>query len=369
MRLIWVNGDYTVDGEKKMKIINKRISDLIPYDYNPRRNADAVEYVANSIKEFGFKQPIIIDRNNVIIAGHTRRLAAIKLGLQAVPCIVADDLSDEQAKALRLADNRVAERARWDEELLERELAGIFDIDMSLFDFPEDVQKEFDDIKPEEEEAEDDGGYYGDEREKTANAYNLHEYDRKKATGYFNMPILQPCNYVPQDIISFNYMLTAKDKNVGVHFYVDDYQFERIWTSPQKYIEKLKEFDCAFTPDFSLYTEMPTAMKIWNTYRSRLIGQMCQDEGLNVIPTVSWCEEKSFDYCFDGLPENSVFSISTIGVKRDDYAFGLWKAGVDEMIQRLHPSTLLIYGGKLEYDYGNIETVYFENKAFKRSED
>lgn len=267
-------------------------------------------------------------------------------------------LSEEQVKALRLADNRVAEKAKWDDDLLEKELKGIFDIDMRLFDFNMNF--------PDEEPGDEDTRYYGDERERTADAYNLHDYDESTVAGYYNIPILEPCGFVPEDIISFNYMLSTKNKNVGIHFYIDDYQFERVWTQPQIYIEKMVAFDCVFTPDFSLYTEMPTAMKIWNVYRSRLIGQMCQRAGMKVIPTVSWCEEKSFDYCFDGLPEHSTLSISTIGVKQDDYAFGLWKSGVDEMIRRLNPKTLLIYGGKLEYDYGNIKTVYYENKAFKR---
>lgn len=341
-----------------MEIIYKQLTDLVPYQNNPRKNEEAVSFVANSISEFGFKNPIIIDRNNVIIAGHTRRLAALKLGLQTVPCIVAEDLSEEQAKALRLADNRVAEKAKWDADLLEEELKGIFDIDMGQFDF----DMNFSDGTPEDE----DTGYYGDERERTADAYNMHDYDEDATYGYYEMPALEPCDFIPEDIIGFNYMLSAKNKNVGIHFYIDDYQFERIWTQPQMYIEKMAAFDCVFTPDFSLYTEMPTAMKIWNIYRSRLIGQMCQRVGMKVIPTVSWCEEKSFDYCFDGLPEHSALSISTIGVKQDEYAYGLWKTGVDEMIRRLHPKTLLIYGGKLEYDYGDIKTVYYENKAFKR---
>lgn len=341
-----------------MEIEYKKLTDLVPYQNNPRKNEEAVSFVANSISEFGFKNPIIIDRHNVIIAGHTRRLAALKLGLQIVPCIVTEDLSEEQVKALRLADNRVAEKAKWDDELLVEELKGIFDIDMGQFDF----NMNFPDGMPESEDV----GYYGDERERTADAYNMHDYDKNAAAGYYEMPVLESCDFVPKDIISFNYMLSAKNKNVGIHFYIDDYQFERIWTQPQMYIEKMADFDCVFTPDFSLYTEMPTAMKIWNIYRSRLIGQMCQRNGINVIPTVSWCEEKSFDYCFDGLPVHSTLSISTIGVKQDECAFGLWKAGVAEMIRRLQPKTLLIYGGKLEYDYGDIKTVYYDNKAFKR---
>lgn len=133
-----------------MNIINISISDLKPYESNPRRNDEAVQYVANSIEEFGFKVPIVVDKDNIIIAGHTRLKAAEQLGLKEVPCIVADDLNDEQIKAFRLADNRTAEIADWDLELLSDELDDIIDFDMSDFGFV------FDEIEEELEAIEDD---------------------------------------------------------------------------------------------------------------------------------------------------------------------------------------------------------------------
>lgn len=117
-----------------MEIIYKPVSDLIPYENNPRKNDDAVDYVANSIKEFGFKVPIIVSSDNVIVTGHTRLKAAIKLGLTEVPVIVADDLTEEQINAFRLADNKVAEVAEWDDARLLLELDGL-DFDMSAFGF------------------------------------------------------------------------------------------------------------------------------------------------------------------------------------------------------------------------------------------
>lgn len=117
-----------------MQIVNKKVEELKPYVNNPRFNDDAVEYVANSIKEFGFKVPIIVDKNNEIVAGHTRYKAALALGLDEVPTIVADDLNEEQIKAFRLADNKVGEMASWDYILLDEELADL-DIDMSDYGF------------------------------------------------------------------------------------------------------------------------------------------------------------------------------------------------------------------------------------------
>lgn len=123
--------------EKEMQIIYKRIEELIDYENNPRHNEAAIGKVAESIDKFGFKQPIVIDKNNVIIVGHTRKKAAERLGKQTVPCIVADDLDDAQAKAYRLADNKTSEFAEWDFDKLNEELAELRDIDfdMSAFGF------------------------------------------------------------------------------------------------------------------------------------------------------------------------------------------------------------------------------------------
>jgi len=113
-----------------VEIINKKIEDLKPYENNPRFNDDAVEYVAKSIKEFGFKVPMIIDKDNVIVAGHTRYKAAMELGLKEVPCIVADDLTPEQVKAFRLADNKVSDYSIWNNVALLEELDALKDLDI-----------------------------------------------------------------------------------------------------------------------------------------------------------------------------------------------------------------------------------------------
>lgn len=118
-----------------MKVIEKKLTDLQPYENNPRYNDDAVEFVAASIDEFGFKVPIVIDKNGVIVAGHTRYKAAEKLGLAKVPCIVADDLTPEQIKAYRLADNKVSELATWDDDKLNIEMQELETFDMQTFGF------------------------------------------------------------------------------------------------------------------------------------------------------------------------------------------------------------------------------------------
>lgn len=133
---------------KELAIESIYIDDVIPYENNPRNNDAAVEYVAESIRQFGFKNPIIIDSNNVIVAGHTRHKAAKLLGIERVPCIRADDLTEDQIKAFRLADNKVAEVATWDFDKLNIELGELsdFDIDMSAFGFLQHEDIDWDNI-------------------------------------------------------------------------------------------------------------------------------------------------------------------------------------------------------------------------------
>lgn len=118
-----------------MEMIMKKIEVLHPYENNPRKNEGAIDAVANSIKEFGFKVPIVIDKKDTIVTGHTRYLAAQKLGLEEVPCILADDLTPKQIRAFRLADNKTSELAGWDFTKLDEELALIDDLDMTDFGF------------------------------------------------------------------------------------------------------------------------------------------------------------------------------------------------------------------------------------------
>lgn len=123
-----------------MEVQNLKIDEIKPYENNPRNNDAAVEAVANSIKEFGWQQPIVVDKDMVIIAGHTRYLAAKKLGCDTVPVVVASNLNDEQVRAYRLADNKTGELADWNTKLLDDELQSILDIDMTDFGFDENIE-------------------------------------------------------------------------------------------------------------------------------------------------------------------------------------------------------------------------------------
>lgn len=320
------------------------VGDLKPYAQNPRKNDEAVAAVAESIRQFGFKVPIIIDEKGEIIAGHTRLRAATRIGLEKVPVIVADDLTPEQIRAFRLADNKVAELSTWDDELLQLEISEIPGIDMEAFGFNLDALTAADDDFWDEPKE--------NERQRTNDAYNLGDFDDSRADGFWQMPRIPRCDYVPADLIGFNYVLSTEPKDdTAVHFYIDDYQFERVWNMPHEYIDKIARWGAALSPDFSLYMDMPRAMKLWNVYRSRLIGQMMSDAGALVIPTLSWAEPETFEFAFDGIEPGGVVSVSTVGVKRHTDSMEIWRAGMDAAIEKLSPSCVLEYGGDIGYEY------------------
>ena len=332
-----------------MNIVMKNIKELQPYKYNPRKNDAAVDAVAASIREFGFKVPVIIDSSTIVVTGHTRLKAAEKLGIREIPCIIADDLTPEQIRAFRLADNKVSEIAKWDFEILPEELAMISDIDMSEFGF---------EIPDDAEDVED--GYYGDERERTYDQVNLNDFDVSRCDGFYQMPLLKAEKHIPEDLISFNYVLNTDAFEKGVHFFIDDYQFERIWRDPHKYMQRLARFDCCLTPDFSLYMDMPIAMQVWNVYRSRLIGQIMQDYGMKVIPTLSWSVPDSYQFCFDGIEAGGTVAASTVGVMRSREAQEVWKHGMTEALKRLRPSCVVVYGTRIDFNFGHTAVKYIE---------
>lgn len=291
-----------------------------------------------------------VDENNMIIEGHGRYEALKQLGIKKIPCIELKNMTEEQKKAYILVHNKLNMDTGFDTELLNNELLDINTIDMTKFD----LNIKLDDLFKE------------NERHRTNDTYNLGIMDNENVSDFWQMPIIKNDNFIPSKLIGFNYAKTSKEKNVGIHFYLDDYQFERLWNNPEEYIDILKQYECILSPDFSLYMDMPMPMKIWNIYRSRLIGQYYQSQGIKVIPTLSWAEEETFEFCFEGIPKGSIVSISTIGVKKNKEALKIWKAGVDELIRRIEPSTILIYGGKLDYDYGNIKVIYYENQVTER---
>lgn len=335
-----------------MEIITKKIKDIKPYEKNPRKNDDAVDLVANSIREFGFKVPIVIDKDNVIVTGHTRFKASKKLGLKEVPCIIADDLTEEQIQAFRLADNKVAERADWDFELLDMELGDI-SIDMEQFGF--EFLDEFE---------------HGKNKSATQDRLlgienlDIENFGTKDSSnvvmGYYDIPMIEPVYELPpiNEWIGFNYVL-SDDNPAGkaVHFFLDDYQFERIWKDPYKYIDKLKQYVCVASPDFSPYGDMPMALQIYNHYRKHWVARVLQENGITVIPTIrASADERSFDWYLDGEPHESIVMISSMWATEESVK-EIFKKEYDTMFDTLNPKKVFLYGNKINDLRGDIEYI------------
>ena len=322
-----------------------------PYERNARKNEKAIPVVAESIKEFGFKGQIVLRSREdpTIVNGHTRVAACKLLGWTDFPdeyIAFAEDLTDDQVKALRLADNKTAQIATWNKGLLKSEVRALkkSDIDMSKFNF--DYKSE---VLP-----------YGNERMKTVEGYNLDICNVNDCAGEYGMPVLEPCNETPNKLLPFNYAKSATDTDCWLHFFVDDYQFERLWNSPRKYLDLVGRFNGVLSPDFSLYMDMPLPMQQWNEYRRRALSRYWQGAGISVIPTLSWSTPDTYGFCFSGIPRHSTVAVSTVGVMRDESALEVWRDGMSRALDTIEPDRVVAYGGKIEgFDFG-CEVVTFK---------
>jgi hypothetical protein len=157
------------------------------------------------------------------------------------------------------------------------------------------------------------------------------------------------------ECIGFNYALREKKpEEKAVHFFLDDYLFERIWRSPDRYIPVLGKFKYVFSPDFSPYCDFPKAIQIYNHYRKHWMGAYMQEHGIDVIPTVTWSNPSSYDFCFDGEPIKSVVAVSSVGCLTWDNGKRMFLNGYEEMMKRLEPSAILFYGTVPKECEGNI---------------
>lgn len=152
---------------------------------------------------------------------------------------------------------------------------------------------------------------------------------------------------IPTWLVPYRQRIRANEPldDGGVHFFLDDYRFETVWSRPFKALEALAPYEMVLTPDFSLYRDWPLLLQLWNTYRNRWCGRFWQEQGYSVIPTVSWSTVDSYDFCFLGVPRRSVVALSAVGVNRDDpLEYQLFMGGFVEMVQRLEPVVVLSYG-------------------------
>lgn len=178
----------------------------------------------------------------------------------------------------------------------------------------------------------------------------------------YGIPQLKAVQCKVDNWIGFNYMRTCEEPEIhGIHFFVDDYQFNRVWAQPDTYTERLKQFQAVCAPDFSTYTDFPKALQIYNHYRKHWLGKYWQTQGVMVIPTISWSDYDSYEWCFDGEPLHSMVAVSSVGTQANNKSKEYFLSGYKEMMRRLKPTAVIMYGTVPEECTGNIIPV----KAFQ----
>ena len=191
---------------------------------------------------------------------------------------------------------------------------------------------------------------------------------RFPCVGQYNIPVISPEPFVDVEWVSYNCARTSTNRAAkGVHFFIDDYQFERVWRDFKREGKLLREFGACMTPEFSMYTDFPKAMQIYNHYRRHFIGAYLQHEGVKVIPSLCWSDEKSLDWCFDGEPVGSCVAISSVGTQRHLESRRLFKYGYDAMCERLKPETIIFYGEVPKECRGNIVRIRAFQEKFRKA--
>lgn len=187
--------------------------------------------------------------------------------------------------------------------------------------------------------------------------------------GCFELPCIRTSSELPKRIIPFSKAMLRKtvDYNQWVAFYEHDQYFERFWKNPKQYLPKLSRFRGVISPDFSLYRNMPLAMQLWSTYKSRALGSWLNYNNVQVIPNVRWGDERTFDFCFDGIEGNKTVAVGTHGCikQRDDKFY--FKEGLAELVKRLSPEVIVVYGAApddifSEYISSGILVIQFDSE-------
>ena len=198
------------------------------------------------------------------------------------------------------------------------------------------------------------------------NGHNL-ELGSFERSGEYGIPVLQPV-HLSQRLkwIRFNHALREPHREkYGVHFFIDDYLFQRAWHDPPRYALFLRQFPAVMTPDFSMFSDYPKAVQVYNHWRKHQLGAYWQRVGMTVIPSISWADKASYAWCFDGEPLGGTVAVSSVGAMKNKDARALFIAGYQEMMTRLAPEKVIFFGNVPDECQGNIEhhAPYYETFA------
>lgn len=182
--------------------------------------------------------------------------------------------------------------------------------------------------------------------------------------GIFNLPVLPKCEIVPNGIVCFDQVKPETNRNQFLHTHTTDDKLESMWLNPERYLRRFSEFQGIYPPDFSQYTDMDRPASIWNLYRMRVMSAYYSVQGLHVMLVATWNTPDSFPYTFDGLPQRGMIGVSTVGVLKNPRYRKLFAVGYAEMVKRLKPEIVVLYGGDPGFDLGGPETLSFPNSHY-----
>lgn len=192
--------------------------------------------------------------------------------------------------------------------------------------------------------------------------------------GNFEFPVLEKCDEIPNSVISFSRALTTNNYNQWVHFYEDDYEFERFWNNPLKYIDILKKFKGIISPDFSVYRDMPLVMQLWNIFRSRCLAHLCHKYGIKVIPNIRFGDRRTYRVCCDGIKKGGTICLGSHGNMKNKIDKDVFLQGAGFVIDTIEPKVTIIYG-TIPYEFKRkyerktkiivIKPEYYEQLSFR----
>ena len=190
--------------------------------------------------------------------------------------------------------------------------------------------------------------------------------------GRIELPCIKTSDKLPNRVITFSKAMEKGtiDFNQWVMFYEHDVKFERLWNNPKQYLQKLKKFNGIILPDFSLYRNMPLVMQEWNTYRGRALAHWLQENGIDIIPNVRFNDERTYEFCFNGIEKDKTVAVGTHGCIKRIGDKELFKSGLEEMVKRLSPKTIVVYGTAPDdifkpYKDSGINIIPFESEFSK----
>lgn len=187
------------------------------------------------------------------------------------------------------------------------------------------------------------------------NSWENYEKMQFQGVGEYDIPEIFPTDYVPEQLMKFNYRGKVVDKSKSaLHFFMYDYLFMSAWHFPERHIDDFKKYGAIITPDFSVYIDFPYALQVLAHYRRQWLGRYYQEQGVTVIPDVAWSDKRSYNYCFDGLPKNSTVCVSSVGMTRTNEKKKIMIDGWEEMMKRIEPKNIILYGEQLPEFTGNI---------------